>query len=39
VGEGTVKTHVNHVLGKLNLRDRAATVMFALDQDIAARGS
>jgi DNA-binding NarL/FixJ family response regulator len=38
VGEGTVKTHVNHVFAKLNLRDRAAAVIFALDHDIAAQG-
>jgi DNA-binding NarL/FixJ family response regulator len=34
VGEGTVKTHVNHVFAKLSLRDRAAAVIFALDHDI-----
>jgi DNA-binding NarL/FixJ family response regulator len=39
VGEGTVKTHVNHVFAKLNLRDRAAAVIFALDHDIAAPGT
>jgi DNA-binding NarL/FixJ family response regulator len=39
VGEGTVKTHVNHVFAKLSLRDRAAAVIFALDHDIAAQGS
>jgi DNA-binding NarL/FixJ family response regulator len=36
VGEGTVKTHVNHIFGKLSLRDRAAAVIFAIDHDIAA---
>ena len=39
VGEGTVKTHVNHVFAKLGLRDRAAAVIFALDHGIAAGGS
>ncbi|MCU1344148.1 MAG: DNA-binding response regulator [Acidimicrobiia bacterium] len=29
VGEGTVKTHINHLFSKLNLRDRAAAVIFA----------
>lgn len=31
--------HVNHVFATLNLRDRAAAVIFALDHDIAGRGS
>lgn len=31
LGEGTVKTHVNHVFTKLHLRDRAAAVVFAFD--------
>ena len=39
VGEGTVKTHVNHVFAKLNLRDRVAAVIFALDHDVAAGGT
>jgi DNA-binding NarL/FixJ family response regulator len=34
VGEGTVKTHVNHLFTKLNLRDRAAAIIFAYDNDI-----
>ena len=34
VGEGTVKTHVNHVFAKLGLRDRAAAVIFALDHNL-----
>jgi DNA-binding NarL/FixJ family response regulator len=37
VGEGTVKTHVNHVFAKLGLRDRAAAVVFAHDHDLVAR--
>jgi DNA-binding NarL/FixJ family response regulator len=34
VGEGTVKTHVNHLFAKLGLRDRAAAVVFAFDNDL-----
>jgi DNA-binding NarL/FixJ family response regulator len=36
VGEGTVKTHVNHVFGKLQLRDRAAAVVYAFDHDLVS---
>ncbi len=42
VGEGTVKTHVNHLFAKLQLRDRAAAVVFAFDHDLvtpAPRGA
>jgi DNA-binding NarL/FixJ family response regulator len=34
VGEGTVKTHINHVFTKLDLRDRAAAVVFAFDHGL-----
>jgi DNA-binding NarL/FixJ family response regulator len=34
VGEGTVKTHINHVFMKLRLRDRAAAVVYAFDHDL-----
>lgn len=36
VGEGTVKTHINHVFTKLDLRDRAAAIVFAFDHDLVA---
>jgi len=31
VGEGTVKTHINHIFTKLDLRDRPAAIIFAFD--------
>ncbi|MGI8577391.1 MAG: LuxR C-terminal-related transcriptional regulator [Nocardioidaceae bacterium] len=34
LGEGTVKTHVNHVFAKLQLRDRAAAVVVAFDSGL-----
>jgi DNA-binding NarL/FixJ family response regulator len=37
VGEGTIKTHVNHVFTKLGLRDRPAAIIFAYDHDLVAR--
>jgi DNA-binding NarL/FixJ family response regulator len=39
VGEGTIKTHVNHVFTKLQLRDRAAAVVYAFDHDLVSPGS
>jgi hypothetical protein len=33
---GTVKTHVGHILTKLDLRDRIQAVVFAYDAGIAA---
>lgn len=38
LGEGTVKTHVGHVFGKLGLRDRAAAVVFAFDHGLVVPG-
>ena len=35
VGEGTVKTHVNHIFAKLDLRDRAAAIIFAFDHRLS----
>jgi DNA-binding NarL/FixJ family response regulator len=37
VSEGTVKTHINHVFTKLQLRDRAAAVVYAFDHDLVRR--
>ena len=37
VSEGTVKTHINHVFTKLQLRDRAAAVVFAFDHNLVNR--
>jgi DNA-binding NarL/FixJ family response regulator len=37
VGEGTVKTHINHLFTKLRLRDRAAAVVFAFDHGLVRR--
>lgn len=34
ISEVTVKTHVNHILTKLDLRDRAAAIVFAFDHGI-----
>ncbi len=34
LGEGTVKTHVNHLFAKLGLRDRAAAVVAAFDSGL-----
>jgi DNA-binding NarL/FixJ family response regulator len=39
VGEATVKTHVAHVLAKLNLRDRIHAVVFAYESGLVQPGS
>lgn len=38
LGEGTVKTHVGHAFAKLQLRDRAAAVVFAFDNGLVRPG-
>jgi signal transduction histidine kinase len=34
IGEGTVKTHITRILSKLELRDRAAAIVFAFDHGL-----
>jgi DNA-binding NarL/FixJ family response regulator len=34
ISEATVKSHVGNILGKLELRDRAAAIVFAFDQGL-----
>jgi DNA-binding NarL/FixJ family response regulator len=38
VSEATAKTHVRHVLSKLDLRDRVQAVVFAYESGLVARG-
>jgi len=38
IGEATVKTHLGHILTKLDLRDRAAAIVFAFDHGIVVSG-
>lgn len=38
IGTGTVKTHVTHILTKLNLRDRVQAVVFAYENGLVTPG-
>jgi DNA-binding NarL/FixJ family response regulator len=38
VAEGTVKTHVGSIFGKLGVRDRAAAIVFAYDHGVVTPG-
>ncbi|WP_054814505.1 response regulator [Nocardia arizonensis] len=38
ISEVTVKSHVGHIFGKLDLRDRATAIVFAFDHGVVAPG-
>ena len=38
ISEGTVKSHIGHIFTKLDLRDRAAAIVFAFDHSLVEPG-
>jgi DNA-binding NarL/FixJ family response regulator len=34
ISEATVKTHITHIFTKLDLRDRAAAIVYAFDRGV-----
>lgn len=38
ISDGTVKTHIGHIFMKLDLRDRAAAIVFAFDHGLVSPG-
>jgi DNA-binding NarL/FixJ family response regulator len=38
ISEVTVKSHVGHIFAKLDLRDRAAAIVYAFDHGIVSVG-
>jgi len=38
ISEGTVKSHIGHIFAKLDLRDRAAAIVFAFDHALVEPG-
>jgi DNA-binding NarL/FixJ family response regulator len=34
IGEGTIKTHLSHIISKLGLRDRVRAVVFAYESGL-----
>ena len=36
MSEATVKSHIGHIFTKLDLRDRAAAIVFAFDHGLVA---
>ncbi|MGH3456555.1 MAG: response regulator transcription factor [Nocardioidaceae bacterium] len=38
LGEATVKTHIGNIFAKLDVRDRAAAIVFAFDHGLVVAG-
>ena len=39
LAETTVKTHIGNIFGKLDVRDRAAAIVFAYDHGVVSPGA